>query len=137
MENENGRTITELSQLDGRVYVHLATPELARQFMQQAEAEGFTFADGVKPTKRDAPDIIAVNADRTINYIGIFGRMAFGSGAESVEGKPLILIEFVGNSDTPIAKQEKEEIWQACRIERCTRCGIQISRCRLQQVFRW
>ena len=89
-------TITELSHLPGRVYVHLTTSELARQFMQQAEAEGFSFADGIKPTKREAPNIIAVNPDHTINYVGTIGRIAFSSNAKTVGGKPLIRVDYQG-----------------------------------------
>jgi len=87
-------TIRELAMQDGRVYVHLATPELARKFMEQAEAEGFTFQDGTKPTKRNADTVMAINRDLTLNYIGVFGRMAYVSGTATTCGKPLIRVEF-------------------------------------------
>ena len=97
MQIENIKTITELSQLDGRVYVHLPTDELATQFMRQAEAEGFTFADGVKPTERFATEVMAVNSNHTINYVGATGHTAFGAGAKTVGGRPLIRMSYLGN----------------------------------------
>lgn len=89
------KTITELSKLDGRVYIHLATPELGRQFLEQAESEGFTFQDGVKPTQREAAEVMAVNQDLTLNYVGTVGRIAYGSGTETIGNKPMIRIEYV------------------------------------------
>ena len=93
------KTLTELSQLDGRVYVHMTSPELEKQFMEQAEAEGFTFADGAKPTEREQSDFIAVNADHTINYIGVFGRMAYSIKSAFSDGKRLIRIMHNGEDD--------------------------------------
>ena len=83
-------TISALSQLDGRVYVRLATPELAKRFMQQAEAESFTFPDGAKPTSREPENFMAVNPDHTIHYIGTFGRMAYSIQTATVNGQRLI-----------------------------------------------
>lgn len=88
------KTITEISQLDGRVYVHLATQELALQFLRQAEEEGFTFCDGAKPTSREATEVMAVNPDWTINYVGFAGHVAYHSGAKTVGQKLLIRVEF-------------------------------------------
>ena len=46
------KSIKELSQMDGRVYVYLRTAAIAKEFLKQAETEGFTFCDGIKPTER-------------------------------------------------------------------------------------
>ena len=46
------KTIEELSHSNGRVYVYFKTEAICCQFLIQAEQEGFTFGDGVKPTKR-------------------------------------------------------------------------------------
>ena len=35
-----------------RIYVYLATTSIGNQFLQDAENEGFTFCDGIKPTER-------------------------------------------------------------------------------------
>lgn len=101
MQTNNIKTITELSQLDGRVYVCFPTDELARQFMQQAEAEGFTFGDGVKPTEREAATVMTVNPNHTINYVGATGHMAFGAGVKTVGSRPLIRMTYLGNSFAP------------------------------------
>lgn len=79
---------------NGRVYVYLANDEIGNKFMQQAEDEGFTFNDGAKPTSRCHAEIMAVNDNYTINYVGSVGRIAFGSGAETVNGQKLIRVVF-------------------------------------------
>lgn len=89
-------SITELSQLPGRVYVRLTTPALAKHFLQQAEAEGFTFPDGARPAKRKAAEIMAVNPDHTISYVGTNGRIAYGSCAETADSRTLIRIVYTG-----------------------------------------
>ena len=71
------RTITELLNLDGRVYVYLSSKNVAKIFLQNAESEGFRFGDGKKPTKRKWDDIYALNKDFTINYVGYIGHIAF------------------------------------------------------------
>ena len=101
MQINSIETITELSQLNGRVYVYLPSDELAEQFMRQAEAEGFTFGDGHKPTDRDPATVIAVNPNHTINYVGFIGMMAFGSAAVNAGGKSLIRVRYVGNGERP------------------------------------
>ena len=71
------RTIAELLNLDGRVYVHLSNKNVAKIFLQHAESEGFRFGKGKKPTKRKWDDIYALNKDFTINYVGYIGHIAF------------------------------------------------------------
>lgn len=90
----NTRTITELSKMNGRVYVYLANVAIGEKFLQQAEDEGFTFADGAKPTERCYAEIMAVNGNKTINFVGTNGRIAFGSGAKTVGGEQLIRVDF-------------------------------------------
>lgn len=98
------RTIKNLvNQNDERVYVYLANNELGNKFMHQAEEEGFVFEDGAKPTSRTYAEIMAVNGNITINFVGSIGRMAFGSGAETVNGQKLLRVDFAkyanGESD--------------------------------------
>ena len=88
------KTILSLSQLPGTVYVHLTTPEQGRQFLERAEAEGFTYCDGEKPTAREATEIMAGNPDMTLNFVGFCGRMAYGSGVQTIGNRPLIRIEY-------------------------------------------
>jgi hypothetical protein len=88
------KTIRELANLNGRVYVFLADEVIGRQFLEQAEQEGFTFGDGVKPTQRHWSELMAVNRDGTINYVGTNGRIAWSSGAKTIGGEALIRVDF-------------------------------------------
>lgn len=87
-------SIQNLLQLNGKVYVYLANDEIGNKFMQQAESEGFTFCDGEKPTGRCYAEIMSVNKNLTINFVGSVGRMAFGSGAKTINNQQLIRVEF-------------------------------------------
>ena len=87
------RTIKELSKLNGRVYIYLANAEIGNRFLQQAEAEGFSYSDGAKPTERCNEEIMAVNHDKTINFVGTNGRIAFGSGALTIGSEQLIRVD--------------------------------------------
>ena len=80
--------------MEGRAYVYLANDEIGIRFMQMAEDEGFTFGDGVKPTERQYAEVMAVNHNTTINYVGANGRIAFGSGAKTIGEEILIRIDF-------------------------------------------
>ena len=88
------KTIRELSEINGRVYIFLRTPELGRRFLLQAEQEGFTFGDGEKPTARQYAEVMAVNRDGTINYVGTNGRIAYGGGATHIGNKKLNRIDY-------------------------------------------
>ena len=88
------RTIAELMDLSGRVYVYLGDEETAEKFFVQAEEKGFLFGDGAKPSERQKDCIIAVNKNRTLNYVGFAGHAAFGSGTEAVGGQPLIRVDY-------------------------------------------
>ena len=77
------KTIKESVSMGERVYVHLKNKETAMRFLRHAEAEGFTFGDGVKPTDRHWSDLYAIHPDSTLNYVGSVGRIEFASGADS------------------------------------------------------
>lgn len=79
------RNIKELNKNGSKVYVYLANAEIGSKFMRQAEDEGFVFPDNAKPTEREYANVMAVNADGTINYVGANGRIAFGAGAKNIE----------------------------------------------------
>lgn len=78
------KTIKELASRGERVYVYLKDEETAQRFLHDAETEGFTFGDGVKPTDRHWSDLYAIHPDSTLNYVGSVGRIEYGSGADSV-----------------------------------------------------
>lgn len=82
-----------LAENEGRIYVYLKDKEVANQFMIDAENEGFTFSDGKKPTERKPSDIMAVNRDSTINYVGTVGHIAYQS-ADKIGEEPLIKIDY-------------------------------------------
>lgn len=82
-----------LSTYNGRIYVYLATEDISTQFLQDAENEGFTFCDRVKPTERDADSIYAINNDMTINYVGFVGHMAY-QVADRIGNQPLIKVDY-------------------------------------------
>ena len=77
----------------GRIYIFLANEEIAKQFLRDAEAEGFRFCDGTAPTQRRPDSLFAINDDMTINYVGFIGHMAYQS-ADKIGGQPLIKIDY-------------------------------------------
>lgn len=83
-----------VSKNNERVYVYLANEEIGNKFMEQAESEGFTFTDGAKPTSRCYAEIMAVNDNYTINFVGTNGRIAFGSGADKIGDKTLVRVNY-------------------------------------------
>ena len=78
------KTIKELANMGERVYVHLQDEETAMRFLHQAESEGFTFGDGVKPTDRHWSDLYAIHPDGKLNYVGTNGHIHYGSGADGI-----------------------------------------------------
>lgn len=90
------RTIRNLAEKKGRVYIYLANKEIGENFMKQAESEGFTFSDGAKFTHPDRgyESIMAINHNYTINYVGTNGRIAFGGGFKRIGDEKLIRVDF-------------------------------------------
>ena len=87
------RNVTELSKLNGKVYVYLKDEMIARRFLQDAENEGFTFGDGEKPTARPGNNLYVVNCDWTISHVVWAGHMAFQS-AKYVGEQELIRVDY-------------------------------------------
>lgn len=74
------RTITGLLADGKKVYIWMADNKVAKQFLQDAEAEGFMFENGAKPTEKETSDIFRIfNKDNKafMCYVGHVGRMAF------------------------------------------------------------
>ena len=88
------RTIAMLMDLPGRVYIYMEDDETAGRFFADAEAEGFVFGDGEKPSNKHKDRIIAVNKDRTLNYVGSAGHAAFGSGTKTMGDCSLIRVDY-------------------------------------------
>ena len=89
---EKSRRIMDLVKDKGDVYVFLADEETGARFMKDASAEGFAFGDGVSAAERDAGDIMCINKDHSICYVGYTGHMAFASGMKG--GKPVDRIDY-------------------------------------------
>ena len=78
------RKIKDLISPDKKVYIILKNDEIRERFMIDAQNEGITFGDGVKPTERKADDIMSLQANGTICYVGWAGRICFKSMQENV-----------------------------------------------------
>lgn len=78
------KKIKELASMGERVYVYLKDEGTAQRFLGDAEAESFTFGDGVNPTDRHWSDLYAIHSDGTLNYIGAIGHIEYRSGADNV-----------------------------------------------------
>lgn len=72
------RKISNLCQLDGRIYLWFRDKETREQFCTDAEKEGYHYGDGVSLREREIQGCMALNEDLTVNFLGFAGRMAFG-----------------------------------------------------------
>lgn len=87
------RTIEKLASRKERVYIFLKNSAVARLFLENADREGFTFCDGVRPTEREADFLYRIMPEKTICYVGLAGRMAFHyKGFHSVE--PVVWVDY-------------------------------------------
>ncbi len=82
-----------LSANTGKIYVYLDSTDICKRFLQDAESEGFAFTDGTKPTQKHISDVIALNRDMTINYVGFVGRVAY-QAARKIENQTLVKIDY-------------------------------------------
>ncbi|MCD8085217.1 MAG: hypothetical protein LUF28_02615 [Clostridiales bacterium] len=94
---EEERTLTALTKLGGRVYVYCGDRRTLQRFIEDAENEYFHYGDGVSLRERTPDDVMALNKDRTVNFIGFAGRMAFQHADQFSSGKdavPLIKVDY-------------------------------------------
>lgn len=87
------RTVENLMKMDGRVFVYLRGNETKRRFLTDAESEGFMFRNWVKPADGPCSNLYVLNDDRTLNYPGCIGHMAFHN-PKSWRGKTMIRIDY-------------------------------------------
>ncbi len=78
------KSIESLINTNKKVYVRMKNDGICKAFFTQAENEGFLFGDGAKPTEKHPSDLIAVLPDKTLCYVGTYGRIAAQSGAENI-----------------------------------------------------
>lgn len=105
------RTVKQLLNLDGRVYVYLSSKFVAQVFLKNAQAEGFRFRDGKKPTRRKWDDIYALNHNFTLNYVGWIGHIAFYH-PEMPSNEKLIRVDYsayISGSDNYIIDNPKKQ----------------------------
>lgn len=88
------RTLSSLLEPESKIYVYLADESVKTLFMKTAEKEGYRFGDGEMPTNRQPDEVMTVNEDHTINYIGFAGRMAFHN-ATNFGDRLIIRIDFL------------------------------------------
>ena len=92
MNESNNRTIYDLVNGKGDVYVLLPDQESGAKFMAQAGIEGFRFGDGLAAGARDPGDVMCIGEDRSISYVGFTGHMAYHAGKKN--GKPVNRVDF-------------------------------------------
>lgn len=73
------RNIVELSKLEGKVYVFVSTREIEQKFLSDAEAQGFLFGNGDKPTTSSGEDLYLIYSNQELSNVGIVGHLAFQS----------------------------------------------------------
>lgn len=78
------REIKELISKNKKVYIYLSSEDVQSRFMSDAENQGITFGDGIKPTERKPDDIMALLSDGTICYLGWAGHMCYRHNHENV-----------------------------------------------------
>ena len=79
------RTIKELVRNEKKVYIYFRNRTTEYRFMSDAEQEGITYADGVKPTERPVDDIMALHENGTICFLGWAGRMSYHYNKNTVK----------------------------------------------------
>lgn len=101
------RTVKELLNDGKKVYVFLGNEKIIQRFSFDAEKEGITFGDGVKPTQRPLDDIMALNPDGTICFLGFAGRMNYWSNKEAVR---IDYEKYVGGDDDYVIVSKEKDI---------------------------
>ena len=69
------RMIKQLIQKEKKVYIILRGKSIKYRFMSDAEREGVLYADGSLPTEKEVDDIVSLQPDGTLLFLGWAGRM--------------------------------------------------------------
>ena len=78
------RKIKDLINPNQKVYILLKNNAIRYRFMSDAELEGITYGDGAKPTERPIDDIMSLQPDGTICFLGWAGRMCYHHSSNAV-----------------------------------------------------
>ena len=73
------KRIKSLIKNEEKIYVYFSDTKSCRQFLVDAETEGFKFCDGAKSTSKHTTNIFAVSHDLTICYVGFIGYLDFAN----------------------------------------------------------
>lgn len=77
------RTLDALrNAIAGKIYIYCKNETTAKEFLIDAEKEGYRFGT-IKPTDNKTDDIIALEENKQLSYVGFVGRIAIqcnGSG---------------------------------------------------------
>ena len=74
---EKKRSIEDIRKsISGRIYIYLANKQIGKQFLIDAESEGYHFGS-IKPTDNSWSNIIALKPDKQLSYVGFVGRICF------------------------------------------------------------
>ena len=96
------RTLAALrNSLDGKVYIIVKGNELRKQFVKDAKTEGFYFGT-IKPTGSSTDDVIALEPNKQLSYVGFAGRDAIQcNGGNNAEGQFHLIdyAKFMGGDD--------------------------------------
>jgi len=91
------RLVEELFEMaareDVRVYVFLRDDATRKSFVSDAVEARIKFCDGADVRSRELDDIMALNSDWTINYVGTVGHTAFRLKAD-MSDKSIIRIDY-------------------------------------------
>lgn len=93
---KNKRTIKDLTDLQGRVFLYFSDSTIRDQFITDAREEGVTYGDGVSLTEREPDSIMALNGNMTVNFVGFAGHMHFiqPSSESEIRSNPLIRVDY-------------------------------------------
>ncbi|MCD8118704.1 MAG: hypothetical protein LUE29_04355 [Lachnospiraceae bacterium] len=91
---EGDRTLKALAALDARVYVYCPNRRTKQRFIEDAENEYFCYRDGVSLKEREPEDIMALNQDSTVNFVGYVGHLAFRTTTKKVGEKTLLRVDY-------------------------------------------
>ncbi len=79
------KTLKQMNDEFGKYYVELNDAETGHRFLQDAQDEGYRFGDGALPTTREYANLMFVDTNQTIGYVGAVGHIAVGAGANSIK----------------------------------------------------
>ena len=79
---KNGeRTLDALRDgIKGKIYIYLDNAKIGKQFLQDAEDEGYRFGN-IKPTDNTWSNMIALRKRKQLSYVGFVGHVAFQCGS--------------------------------------------------------